>query len=242
MFLLESFLFSAILSSLPSFSGLPFTEHHPSKANYNGYKEEFFSDSLPSGYLNFEENNVQPRRNRLPVHRRQHKHGQARDGRCDDAGVVEWKCIISNLFGHADTFMSALPTSRISLCSVNVFFRSRCPRLLIQLLKLTCLLTRSVCSVAFHYRPPHHFQPYEHHHQYVMRNRHNRHHYAPYMHHRPNQYPPYGHYYWGSSSQTSSYSTWCKVLQSLAISAVHCCFQIPVCSNTSLYNRLVTRR
>ncbi|XP_038586422.1 PC-esterase domain-containing protein 1A-like [Micropterus salmoides] len=102
-------------------------EHHPSKANYNGYKEEFFSDSLPSGYLNFEENNVQPRRNRLPVHRRQHKHGQARD--------------------------------------------------------------------AFHYRPPHHFQPYEHHHQYVMRNRHNRHHYAPYMHHRPNQYPPYGHYY-----------------------------------------------
>ncbi|XP_044040856.1 PC-esterase domain-containing protein 1A-like isoform X2 [Siniperca chuatsi] len=70
-------------------------ERHSSKGNYNGYREEFFSDSLPSGYLNFETNNLQPKTHHheaagayrpallpqphQPVHRHQHKHGQAKN-------------------------------------------------------------------------------------------------------------------------------------------------------------------
>uniref|UniRef100_A0A665UUZ8 Family with sequence similarity 113 n=1 Tax=Echeneis naucrates TaxID=173247 RepID=A0A665UUZ8_ECHNA len=44
-----------------------------------------------------------------------------------------------------------------------------------------------VCFLDFHYRPPHHFEPYRpynEHHQYVMRSTRRRYHYAPYTHHR----------------------------------------------------------
>ncbi|KAF3697616.1 Protein fantom Nephrocystin-8 RPGR-interacting protein 1-like protein [Channa argus] len=71
-------------------------ERYPAKENYTGYSEEFFSDSLPHDYLNFE-NNPQPQTYRrravgayrpalttsqppLPVHRQQYKHGQVRSG------------------------------------------------------------------------------------------------------------------------------------------------------------------
>ncbi|XP_070786339.1 PC-esterase domain-containing protein 1A [Enoplosus armatus] len=71
-------------------------ERHSSKGNYNGYREEFFSDSFSPGYLNFKMNNPQPWTYRhqaagdyrpaflpqphLPVHRYQHKYGQVRNG------------------------------------------------------------------------------------------------------------------------------------------------------------------
>ncbi|XP_067379195.1 PC-esterase domain-containing protein 1A [Channa argus] len=72
------------------------SERYPAKENYTGYSEEFFSDSLPHDYLNFE-NNPQPQTYRrravgayrpalttsqppLPVHRQQYKHGQVRSG------------------------------------------------------------------------------------------------------------------------------------------------------------------
>ncbi|KAM9335592.1 PC-esterase domain-containing protein 1A-like [Symphorus nematophorus] len=62
-------------------------ERHQSKGHYGGYSEEFFSDSLPFGYLSFDQNNPLPQRHRdaagacrpaLPL--LPHKHGQARNG------------------------------------------------------------------------------------------------------------------------------------------------------------------
>ncbi|XP_044197399.1 PC-esterase domain-containing protein 1A-like [Thunnus albacares] len=66
------------------------TEWHPTKGHYSGYREEFSSDSLPFGYLDFE-NNPQPQAHRhetvracrpsvqtqphLPAQRHQDKHG-----------------------------------------------------------------------------------------------------------------------------------------------------------------------
>ncbi|XP_071333966.1 PC-esterase domain-containing protein 1A isoform X3 [Trachinotus anak] len=71
-------------------------ERHPTKRNYNGYKEEFFSDSLPYNYLSFEGNNPQqqthrreaagayrpapPPRPHPPVHRHKYKHGNVGNG------------------------------------------------------------------------------------------------------------------------------------------------------------------
>ncbi|GLD53621.1 PC-esterase domain-containing protein 1A-like isoform X1 [Lates japonicus] len=71
-------------------------ERHPAQRNYSGYREEFFSDSFPSSYLNFEDNNplLQTHRHEaagafrpalppqpLPsANRQKYKHGQAGNG------------------------------------------------------------------------------------------------------------------------------------------------------------------
>ncbi|KAM7366108.1 hypothetical protein PAMP_015576 [Pampus punctatissimus] len=58
-------------------------EWHPTKGHYNGYGEEFCSDSLPVGYLSFEENNPQSpgyRHETARACRAQYKHGKVRNG------------------------------------------------------------------------------------------------------------------------------------------------------------------
>ncbi|XP_053199043.1 PC-esterase domain-containing protein 1A-like [Scomber japonicus] len=71
------------------------TDSHQPKRHYNDYREEFYSDSLPSGFLNFEENNPRQQEPRhasarasrssaqpqphLPANRRQDKHADDRN-------------------------------------------------------------------------------------------------------------------------------------------------------------------
>ncbi|CAK6982500.1 PC-esterase domain-containing protein 1A-like [Scomber scombrus] len=72
------------------------TDSHQPKRHNSGYREEFYSDSLPSSYFNFEENNLQQQALRnasakafrpsvqpqphLPPRRHQDKHGDNRNG------------------------------------------------------------------------------------------------------------------------------------------------------------------
>ncbi|XP_039997138.1 PC-esterase domain-containing protein 1A-like isoform X2 [Xiphias gladius] len=71
-------------------------ESHPRKRNYNGYRKEFFSDSLPFSYLSFEDNSPKlptyrheaagayrpslPPQSHLPVHKHINKHEQVGNG------------------------------------------------------------------------------------------------------------------------------------------------------------------
>lgn len=82
-----SYVFFVISTSPSSIPSSFFTERH-----YDGYQKEFYSDTPPFDYLNFEDNNPQPRTHHrgtafptqphLPVYRNQYKHGPVRNGKC----------------------------------------------------------------------------------------------------------------------------------------------------------------
>lgn len=132
----NTFLSPLFLSSLSvSLTLVCLSDSHQPKRHYNDYREEFYSDSLPSGFLNFEENNprqqeprhasarasrssVQPQPH-LPSHRRQDKHADDRNGKCADINVAEWtdRLVMWNYFFFFWLFMLDFLLS-LNICSL----------------------------------------------------------------------------------------------------------------------------